>query len=228
MIINLVSFHLWDDDYRWKERLNWFITNVVMGKPDILCLQGVSKRMLIVLVPTFLKLGYKYILNTVERGTFELIATLWQIGDWKFNRYSTSELGKGLLWCNLTIHGKTIGVATSELDLTKFEMGQLTCSLKYLGEKFETCLFAISGKLEKKFPSEWKDLWKSCGENKFYETTLDCKRNDNLYSKEEFRGDRILYKGKFNPISFNLIGTDKVCSGSNPSTHFGIQSSIVY
>lgn len=233
MIINLVTFNMWDDPYLRKERLEWFINTILKSKPDILFLQGVTKFNILHLSEALVGNNYIFITNTQDRSSFEVIATRWKIGDWKFNKFSTTKSNTGLLWGYIEIDNKRVALATSQLDYDRSNIGQLNCALKFLNEKFDHCITGIDTRIsgeDLQLPSDWNDAWIATGKNDFCKFTLDYKRNTNLYQKEELRSDRIFYKGGLKPIAFNLFGTDKVCGTTKktqPSNHFGLQFSFI-
>lgn len=233
MIINLVNFNLWADPFLQQERLNWFINTILKSTPDIVYLQGVTKETIIPLSKALQERKYTFVTNTQERLSFEVLATRWKIGDWKFNKFSTSKRKAGLLWGYIEINDKKLGLATSELDVDTSNVGQVNCSLGFLSEKFDNCIVGMDTHLKQsEFPiAKWQDAWVTTGANPFCKFTLDYKRNNNLYEKVQLRSSRLFYKGELKPIAFNLFGTEKVCGQTkkmNPSAHFGLQFSFIF
>ena len=231
MILKVVSFNLWSDPFAKNERTEWVYTHIIKEKPDIIFFQEVSNSNVLELTKKLRKHNYQYKVVSEGRTVYEMICTKWNIANHKFNRYSTSKTGRGLLWADLKINGSIVTIASTQLDQdagdTKKRLGQLDCILNFLANHHHTTIIGCdTGFIKENYNlsgTNWKDAWVSSGK-KLPQYTYDSNCNKNIASRLQTRPDRIYYQGGLTDVSYELVGTAETCGSikTNPSTHFGI------
>ncbi len=237
MTLKVVSFNLWTDPVLRTERSKWVYTQILQEKPDIILFQQVCNNNVLELIKKFRKLNYKYTVSNNGRAAYELICSKWPILDHKFNRYSTSKKGRGLLWADLNVNGTIITVASTQLDQEandiKKRVGQLDCILKFLANRRRTTIIGCDTGFLKDEGYDlrgtvWQDAWVSSGKNQLTQYTYDSNRNTNITESVQSRPDRIYYQGAFTELEYELLGTTGCCGTAqvNPSNHFGIRLTI--
>jgi hypothetical protein len=235
--LTVVSFNMWAESFLKTERTDWVYKHILKEKPDVILFQEVSNSNVLELAKKLRKLDYHYKVANEKRTVYELICSRWPIVDHKFNRYSTSKKGCGLLWADLKIKGNIVTVGSTQLDQDPDEdqkrLGQLDCILKFLANHNHTTIVGCDTGFRKNEGydlqgTQWKDSWVESGKNKLAQYTYDFNRNKNITERVQTRPDRIYYQGAFKEPYYELLGTLAMCGSAkvNPSDHFGIKLTI--
>ncbi len=237
--LTVVSFNMWADSFLKNERTEWVYKHILKNKPDVILLQEVSNSIVLDLTKKLRRLDYQYKVANEGRVVYELICSKWPIVDHKFNRYSTSKKGNGVLWADIKINGNIVTVASTQLDQEPEEfqkrLGQLDCIMKFLANRYHTTILGCDtgfgrGEEYDLRGTRWKDAWVTSGKNKLAQYTYDFNRNKNITEQVQTRPDRIYYQGAFTDPDYELVGTLATCGAIkvNPSNHFGIQLTLRY
>lgn len=237
IMLTVVSFNVWADSFLKPERTKWIFKHILKERPDVILFQEVSNSNVLEITKKLRKLNYQYKVANESRNVYELICSRWPIVDHKFNRFSTSAQGRGVLWADIKINDNVVTVASSQLDQgldeTQKRIGQLDCVLKFLANRHHTSIVGCDtgfkrGENYDTRGTRWQDSWITAGKNKLAQYTYDFNRNKNVTEQVHTRPDRIYYQGDFIDPDYELIGTMGSCGTAkvHPSNHFGIKLNI--
>jgi len=236
----VTCMNIWKEKYLLQQRTEWIIHNIIESiQPDILLLQEVTNENVIDIIQALKEKKYQYRVSNEKRHVFEIIASKWNIIEFRFQKFSTSNLNNGILYCDIQVYNHRVTLASGNIDENLNGNEQLNCALNFLSNHNKYIIYGVSSHLGNElypFKNErWKDAWVLSGKNKLNEYTYDFDKNINLTKNRKSRPDRIFTQGTNNIYKYELIGTLPICSSTptsklkvQPSTHFGIHCRIVY
>ena len=226
--LHIIDFNVWHHDLYRKERLEWLIKMIKERLPEVLILQEVNNPIILDLTNELRYLGYQYKISEPHKGVYELLASRYIISNYKFNRYSNSPIGNGVLWADIKVHDEIVTIASTQLDNSPKRREQLKCILNYFKTRQNPVIIGCDTKNPKGErldidESYWYDVWKMAGRNKYSRFTVDYQRNNNVDDGVQYRPDRVYVNRYFDKhhIYQNLIGTEKMENGCYPSYYFG-------
>ena len=228
--MKILTYNIWFDQLYMEERITEICKIIINNEVDIVSLQEVTSKSLIILKKYLSKIYYfsKY---ELLKNYDNVIISKYEILEIHSEKLPLTQMDREFHYIIIKYDNIKIKIIGIHLESNYSKGNDIKYKqLQHIFNNISTnCIIMGDTNIinDVEIPNNIKDIWIEYGKKDELKYTFDYINNSNIYGKYRSRLDRIYIDKNYKVLNLELVGIKEIDKyGVYPSDHFGILSKI--